>query len=385
LNKLIPLLAFSILLLVPAGTQNAFAVPSVPAGFSVSNFASGLDEPVGLAFDSSGNLFAVNSKSFFSVTFPIPDSNIIKITPGGIQSIFVSGLKGPGYVAIDAADNVWVSIEDGDEAGVAEDIQKYDSSGSFVTSITTITGMNGLEAISEPGSVRIAQGGFGSDPDIFFTTRDGVAPNPDGPYRVFDSSTSPPSIFPISIPPEVTGSFVFNFGPGGSSSFGSDLYVETFDDVDSIDPNAINAIYRVTPAGSATLLTTSSALDLAINPSTSNAFGDFLYFTSGADLNKMDSSGIVTTFATGLTAALGLAFGPDGNLYLGDGLTGDIWKIEPLDIDTDTGQVIGGEIISIETTSLLLASAQSSSWMIPVVLSVLGIGLFVVSRKSENS
>ena len=48
-------------------------------------------------------------------------------------------------------------------------------------------------------------------------------------------------------------------------------------------------------------------------------------------------------------------------------------------------EVIGGELIPIQTTSLLLAGAQSFSWMIPVVLSVLGIGLFVVSRKSENS
>jgi len=46
---------------------------------------------------------------------------------------------------------------------------------------------------------------------------------------------------------------------------------------------------------------------------------------------------------------------------------------------------VGGEIIPIETTSLILAGAQSFSWMIPVILSVLGIGLFVVSRKSGNS
>jgi len=44
--------------------------------------------------------------------------------------------------------------------------------------------------------------------------------------------------------------------------------------------------------------------------------------------------------------------------------------------------LVGGEFLPIETTSLLLAGAQSYSWMIPVVLSVLGIGLFVVSRKS---
>ena len=44
--------------------------------------------------------------------------------------------------------------------------------------------------------------------------------------------------------------------------------------------------------------------------------------------------------------------------------------------------VVGGELIPIETTSLILAGAQSFSWMIPVVLSILGIGLFVVSRNS---
>jgi len=44
---------------------------------------------------------------------------------------------------------------------------------------------------------------------------------------------------------------------------------------------------------------------------------------------------------------------------------------------------VGGEFLPLETTSLLLASAQTFSWMIPVVLSVLGIGLFVVSRKKE--
>ncbi len=50
---------------------------------------------------------------------------------------------------------------------------------------------------------------------------------------------------------------------------------------------------------------------------------------------------------------------------------------------TGDDAIIGGKIIPIETTSLILAGAQSFSWMIPLMLSVLGIGLFVVSRKSE--
>jgi len=48
-------------------------------------------------------------------------------------------------------------------------------------------------------------------------------------------------------------------------------------------------------------------------------------------------------------------------------------------------EIVGGEFLPIETTSLLLANAQTFSWMIPVILSGIGIGLFVVSRKSENS
>ena len=51
--------------------------------------------------------------------------------------------------------------------------------------------------------------------------------------------------------------------------------------------------------------------------------------------------------------------------------------------DSQQPTTVGGEFLPLETTSLLLASAQTFSWMIPVVLSVLGIGLFVASRKKE--
>jgi len=50
---------------------------------------------------------------------------------------------------------------------------------------------------------------------------------------------------------------------------------------------------------------------------------------------------------------------------------------------TIPGIPVGGTIVPINTTALLLAGAQTFSWMIPVILSGIGIGLFVVSRKSE--
>jgi len=59
----------------------------------------------------------------------------------------------------------------------------------------------------------------------------------------------------------------------------------------------------------------------------------------------------------------------------------------PTDFDTSIDLflilIVGGEIIPIEQASLLLAGTQSFSWMIPVILSGIGIGLFAVSRKSE--
>jgi len=48
-------------------------------------------------------------------------------------------------------------------------------------------------------------------------------------------------------------------------------------------------------------------------------------------------------------------------------------------------QQIGGDILPIDTLALLLLGFQSTTWLLPVVLSVIGIGIFVVSRKSKNS
>ena len=62
----------------------------------------------------------------------------------------------------------------------------------------------------------------------------------------------------------------------------------------------------------------------------------------------------------------------------------DEFLTQTIMVTTPEPPIVGGEFLPIDTTALLLVSAQSFSWMIPVVLSVLGIGLFIF-RKSENS
>src|SRR5204863_45391 len=61
-----------------------------PAGVK-STFASGLNVPIGLAFDASGNLFEADQGS----------GTIFKFTPAGAKSTFASGLTQPSGLAFE--------------------------------------------------------------------------------------------------------------------------------------------------------------------------------------------------------------------------------------------------------------------------------------------
>ncbi len=77
----------SIMEIAPDGTQ--------------STFASGLQEPEGLAFDSSGNLYEADAVS----------GNIYKFTPTGVQSTFASGLVTPIGLAFDSSGNLYSAVQ----------------------------------------------------------------------------------------------------------------------------------------------------------------------------------------------------------------------------------------------------------------------------------
>ena len=66
----------------------------------------------------------------------------------------------------------------------------------------------------------------------------------------------------------------------------------------------------------------------------------------------------------------------DGNNVSGDGCSAGC------QVEQRPPSAVGGQIIPIDSTSLLLAGAQSTTWIIPLMLSIIGIGLFVVFRKS---
>src|SRR5208282_2898869 len=99
-----------VVLLIAASTQaqNLFEADSVSGniyeftpGGARSTFASGLNNPYGLAFNSAGNLFEADRGS----------GDIYEYTPGGVQSTFASGFGYPSGLAFDSAGNLFEADE----------------------------------------------------------------------------------------------------------------------------------------------------------------------------------------------------------------------------------------------------------------------------------
>jgi DNA-binding beta-propeller fold protein YncE len=70
-----------------------------------STFASGFNNPQGMAFNSAGDLFVANwDRGTASET-----GTITEITPGGVQSTFASGLAYPTGLAFNSAGDLFVA------------------------------------------------------------------------------------------------------------------------------------------------------------------------------------------------------------------------------------------------------------------------------------
>ena len=89
----------------PDGTRTVFAGPDA--------FPEG-EYPVGLAFDSRGNLFV----SIETFTDPGADS-IVYFTPTGVKSTFATGLTTPRGLAFDSSGNLFVAEVNQPELGPA--------------------------------------------------------------------------------------------------------------------------------------------------------------------------------------------------------------------------------------------------------------------------
>jgi DNA-binding beta-propeller fold protein YncE len=79
----------------PDGTRSIFVGPEA--------FTNPETGPIGLAFDYFGNLFVSTE------VFPYTDDGILKFTPHGVKSTFVSGLPNPRGLAFNSAGKLFVA------------------------------------------------------------------------------------------------------------------------------------------------------------------------------------------------------------------------------------------------------------------------------------
>lgn len=119
-----------------------------------------------------------------------------------------------------------------------------------------------------------------------------------------------------------------------------------------------------------TVFVRGNAVELGLVDSAGLGQGDHVIQKTFTTLAMPDGNG-------DLTIGFNLVFSTAGSSGVG---------VEQIVITSDDlDRQVGGEFLSIDSTALMLAGAQTFSWMIPVIVSAIGIGLFVVSRKSENS
>lgn len=137
----------------------------------LGTFASGLNQPWGLAFDLSGNLFVSN----------FGDHRIYKYAPSGDRTTFAtsaSGIRGPQGLAFDSAGNLYVANS------VSNNILKYSPAGAasiFATGLVSpcsIAIQPGLSVWNLPAvkltETKIQSGGsfyfsFTNTPDVSFS------------------------------------------------------------------------------------------------------------------------------------------------------------------------------------------------------------------------
>ncbi|WP_271808371.1 Ig-like domain-containing protein [Clostridium beijerinckii] len=249
----------------------AFAESS---NYSTSIFASGLNNPMGIATDSSGNIFVADYGS----------GNVNKYSADGtLLSTFASGVNGLTGIAIDSSGNIFlIGLWSGN-------VKKYSADGTLLSTFAS--------EIIEAYGIAIDSSG-----NIF------VADYWSGNVNKYSASGSLLSTFasglnePTGIAIDSSGNiFVTNYGSRNVNKYS---------------------------AGGSLLSTFASRLSSPYGIAIDSSGNIFLTDLMSGNVNKYSAGGsLLSTFASGLSSQYGIAIDSSGNIFVADWGDGKVEKI----------------------------------------------------------
>lgn len=114
-----------------SGGYNKTSILKITREGKVSTYIDSLPGPVGMGFDSAGNLFVSNYTG----------NSIVKIAPNKEVINFAIGLDGPAGLIVNDSDEILVTLYGANFSGTGGKILKFKPDGSFME----ITSENGLQ------------------------------------------------------------------------------------------------------------------------------------------------------------------------------------------------------------------------------------------------
>jgi DNA-binding beta-propeller fold protein YncE len=281
-------------LAITAHAQNLYVSANVPGGSHVifeytpdgmqSTYATGLDNPRGLAFDSIGNLFATTAHSANDIEI----GRVLKFNPrnhgstvGSAAKFFFEGL------AIDVAGNAYVMANDDTSPTDAGSIFKFTPDGDRII-FGSIPGQGWGLAFDSAGYLYAAQGPiiFGGESVIYKFA-------PDGTRTVFaDSDQFAEGEYPVGLAFDSSGNLFVS--------------IETF-----TDPGADSIVY-FTPSGMRVPFANGLTFPrgLAFDSSGNLFVAEANAIPDGDILEYAPNGGFLGVFATGFGRPEFLTFGP---------------------------------------------------------------------------
>jgi hypothetical protein len=311
-------------------------------GGTLTTFASGLDEPRGLAFDSVGNLFvATNTGDSLGNS----QGTIFKFTPDGVMSTFATGFPANFFLngmATDAAGNVFVAALNPIYPPSATTFYKVPPGGTASPSpFGSIPGLGIGLAFDSAGNLYAVDGFFQT---IYKFT-------PGGTQSVFVGSAAFTGITGVqTFSDAVTNSTTtltsatanFTAQDVGLTIVGTNIPVGT---TISTFTNSTTVVLSAAATGTGTGGTIQITRSQGPAGLAFDQFGNLFVSNGGSagndailkfTVNPDGTEGTESVFATGLNNPRGLAFDASGNLFVaefvapgGNLTTGDILEFTP--------------------------------------------------------